>query len=61
LVISLINRRHWMKRGKTTLVPTLLLAGPGAVIILLFLVALGSREWRATPYGLDLIVASWII
>jgi len=61
LVISLINRRHWMKRGKTTLVPTLLLAGPGALIILLFLVALGSREWRATPYGLDLIVASWII
>jgi len=61
LVVSLINHRHWMTSVRTTLVPTLLLAGPGALIILLFLVALGSREWRATPYGLDIMVASWIV
>ena len=61
LLVSLLNHRHWMNSLRTTVVTTLLLVGPGALLIILFLFALGSREWRATPYGLDLIVASWII
>jgi hypothetical protein len=61
LVVSLLNHRHWMNSLRTTLVSTLLLVGPGALLITLFLFTLGSREWRTTPFGLDIIVATWII
>ena len=60
-VISLINHRHWMKSLRATLVRTLFLAGPGALFTILVLLVLGSSVWRVTPFGLDIIVASWLV
>ncbi|HEX9134005.1 MAG TPA: hypothetical protein VF844_17070, partial [Ktedonobacteraceae bacterium] len=61
LVISLINHRHWMHSLKSTLVRTWFLAGPGAILTIVGFVELGSNVWRATPFGLEIIVASWVV
>ncbi len=61
LIISLLDHRHWMSNLSTVLARTLLLAGPGALLIILFLSISGSGIWRVSPYGLDIIVASWFV
>ncbi len=61
LVVSLVVHRYWMMSMRTTLIRTLLLAGPGALLIIICLLVLGSNEWRVTPFGLDIIVASWLV
>jgi len=61
VVISLINHRHWMESVKTMWVRTLLLAGPGALLTILCPIALGPRMWDVSPFGFDLVVASWIV
>lgn len=60
LAVSLFARRHWMTSVRTTAVRTILLAGPGSFLLILLLLVLGSGEWRTSPFGLDLLVASWI-
>jgi hypothetical protein len=61
VVVSLLDHRHWMNRWRTTLLQTLLLAGPGAFLLIICFLVIGPSAWRASPYGLDLIVASWLV
>ena len=61
VVISLLNHRHWMKRTRTMWMRTVLLAGPGAILIILCPVVLGPRMWDVPPYGFDLVAAGWVI
>jgi hypothetical protein len=60
-VVSLLDYRHWMNSWRTTLLQTLLLAGPGAFLLIICFLVIGPSAWRASPYGLDLIVASWLV
>ncbi len=61
LVVSLLDRRHWMSSWRIALVRTLLLAGPGSLLMIICFFVLGPSAWRATPYGFDVIVASWLM
>ncbi len=61
VVISMISHRYWMESMRTMLVRTLLLAGPGILLTLLWPVAFGPRMWNAPPYGFDLAAFSWIV
>lgn len=61
VMISLINYRHWMRHEKAVWVRTLFLAGPGAFLLIICFLVIGPSSWRASPYGLDIIVASWIV
>ncbi|HEV2654860.1 MAG TPA: hypothetical protein VGT82_07870, partial [Ktedonobacteraceae bacterium] len=58
---SLLNHGRWMKRMQTMWMRTVLLAGPGAMLIILCPVVLGPRMWDVPPYGLDLFAAGWVI
>jgi hypothetical protein len=60
-VVSLLDHGHWMNSWRTTLLRTLLLAGPGAFLMIICFLVIGPSTWRATPYGLDIIVASWLV
>ncbi len=60
-VVSLLDYRHWMNSWRTTLLQTLLLAGPGAFLLIICFLVIGPSAWRASPYGLDFIVASWLV
>ncbi len=53
---SWLNHRHWMESRKTMWMRTVLLAGPGAILIILCPIVLGPRMW-----GLDLVAASWVL
>lgn len=61
VAVSLLNHRHWMEGRRTVWIRTVLLAAPGAILIILCPIALGPRLWDVPPYGFDLITASWII
>lgn len=61
VVISSLNHRHWMKSMRTMWMRSALLAGPGAILIILCPVVLGPRMWDVPPYGLDLVAAGWVI
>jgi hypothetical protein len=60
-VVSLLDHRYWMNSWRTTLLQTLLLAGPGAFLLIICFLVIGQSAWRASPYGLDLSVASWLV
>jgi hypothetical protein len=61
VVISLLNHGHWMKRMRTMWMRTVLLTGPGTILIILCPVLLGPRMWDVPPYGFDLVAAGWVI
>lgn len=61
VAVSLLNHRHWMESRKTMWIRTALLAGPGAILIVLCPIALGPRMWDVPPYGFDLVAASWVM
>jgi hypothetical protein len=58
---SVFRRRQWVTRRERVWRRTVLLAGPGAALIILCPLVLGPRMWDAPPYGFDLVTAGWVI